>query len=161
MGRHTYHSAHMLTPDAILALYQRGPTAVIDLVLQLQDEVAAQTAHLAAQQELLTRLSARVKALEDQLATDSHNSSKPPSTDRSPPKPKSLRQRSGKPSGGQPGHPGKTLELVTTPDQIVTHSSPQCTTCGTALAVVTPTGYDRRQVVYLPPLTLVVVVHCA
>lgn len=151
----------MLTPDAILAVYARGPAAVIELVLQLQGEVAAQAAQLAAQQELLTALSARVKALEDRLATDSHNSSQPPSTDRAPPKPKSLRQRSGKKPGGQPGHPGKTLTLVDAPDQIVTHSLGQCAACGTALAHVAPTGYDRRQVVDLPPLTLEVVEHRA
>ena len=151
----------MLTPDAILAVYQRGPTAVIELVLQLQDEVAAQAAQLAAQQELLTALSARLKALEDQRAPDSHNSSKPPSTDRTPPKPKRLRQRSGKPPGGQPGHPGKTLELVDTPDQIITYTPAQCAACGTALAEVVATGYDRRQVVDLPPLTLAVVEHRA
>ncbi|MCA1599383.1 MAG: IS66 family transposase [Chloroflexi bacterium] len=151
----------MLTPDAILATYQRGPTAVIELVLQLQDEVATQAAQLAAQQEVLTVLSARVKALEDQLATDSHNSSQPPSTDRTPPKPKSLRQRSGKLSGGQAGHPGTTLELVDSPDQIVTHTPAQCAACGTALTSVVPTGYTRRQVVDLPPLTLEVVEHRA
>ncbi|MCA1597595.1 MAG: IS66 family transposase, partial [Chloroflexi bacterium] len=151
----------MLTPDAILAVYTRGPAAVIELVLHLQAEVAAQAEHLAGQQDLLTTLTARVKALEDRLATDSHNSSKPPSTDRIPPKPKSLRQRSGKQPGGQPGHPGTTLTLVETPDQIVTHTPGQCATCGTCLAEVTVTRYDRRQVVDLPPLRLEVVEHRA
>jgi transposase len=151
----------MLTPDAILSVYQRGPAAVIELVQQLQDDVAAQARQLAAQQDLLTALSARVKALEDQLATDSHNSSKPPSTDRTPPKPKSLRQRSGRKPGGQPGHAGPTLELVETPDQIVTHTPTHCHACGTALAPSPATGYDRRQVVDLPPLTLQVIEHRA
>lgn len=158
----------MLTPDAILAIYERGPAAVIALVLELQTAVtaqavqlAAQHAQLAAQQEQLTTLSTRVKDLEDRLATDSHNSSKPPSTDRTPPQPKSLRQRSGKKPGGQPGHPGTTLEMVDSPDQVVTHLPPQCQACGTTLDDQPVLRYARRQVADLPPLTLEVVEHRA
>lgn len=158
----------MLTRAAIEALYQQGPDDIVALIEHLQArlaaqdaELAAQAAHLTAQQELVAALSARVKALEDRLATDSHNSSKPPSTDQRSPKPKSLRQPSGKKPGGQPGHQGKTLTLVDTPDQIVVHSPTQCSHCGTALTAISTDGYERRQVVDLPPLVLTVVEHRA
>ena len=46
--------------------------------------------------------------------TDSHNSSLPPSTDQKPgkaPNEYNGRKKTGKPSGGQKGHPGRTLRL--------------------------------------------------
>src|SRR5258708_12723330 len=57
----------------------------------------------------------RVQELEARLAKDSHNSSKPPSSDGLARKTKSLRRRSGKKPGGQLGHRGETLPLVATP----------------------------------------------
>ena len=63
-------------------------------------------------------LSARIAELERQLAASSRNSSKPPSSDGlDKPAPKSLRRRSGRKPGGQPGHPGSTLALVDNPNE--------------------------------------------
>jgi Family of unknown function (DUF6444) len=48
--------------------------------------------------------------LKGRLAQDSHNSHQPPSSDGlSNPKPKSLRARTGRPAGGQAGHPAGQL----------------------------------------------------
>jgi len=69
---------------------------------------------------LILQLCARVSELEAQLAKNSRNSSKPPSSDGyEKPKPKSQRKKSGRRSGGQPGHAGSTLKLVERPDQTV------------------------------------------
>ena len=78
----------------------------------------AENAEQAAQ---IATLLARIQELEARLAKDSHHSSQPPSSDppfKKPP-PKSRRQRSGKPPGGQTGHPGATRALVDTPEQTV------------------------------------------
>ncbi|MCX6053303.1 MAG: DUF6444 domain-containing protein [Chloroflexi bacterium] len=62
--------------------------------------------------ETILQLIGRIQTLENQIANNSSNSSKTPSSDGySKPSPKSLRQRHKKKSGGQPGHIGKTVEV--------------------------------------------------
>src|ERR1051325_1600889 len=62
-------------------------------------------------------LQAEVRRLRDAAAQNSTNSSRPPSSDRSEsPKPKSLRKASGRKPGGQPGHPGRTLQWAPDPN---------------------------------------------
>jgi transposase len=99
-------------------------------------------------------LNARVQQLEDRLAKNSRNSSKPPASDDPPtkPKPKSLRQRSGKKPGGQKGHPGRTLAVVESPEHVVSHGPEECEGCGRSLVDIEASGYERRQVVDVPPV---------
>lgn len=131
--------------EEILAVYDRGPEAVVALVEQLQ--------------QMVNDLSARVKQLEDRLSTTSHNSSKPPSSDCSSKTTKSLRQPSGKKPGGQKGHPGSTLQLVDTPDRVLIHSPLHCQRCGRPLAQGEVVSVERRQVFDLPDVLLEVVEH--
>lgn len=62
---------------------------------------------------------------------DSHNSSKPPSSDgyNKKPAPKSLRKSSGKKQGGQAGHKGSSMKITQKPDQIVQHYPASCQDC--------------------------------
>jgi transposase len=88
------------------------------------EDIAALKAENAALREQVSVLVARVQELEARLAKDSHNSSKPPSSDglgRVARKTKSLRRPSGKKAGGQLGHRGETLRLVAKPDAMVEH----------------------------------------
>lgn len=157
-----------MTREDIQAVYAQGPEAVIAWVESLwariteqQEQMRAQQEQLQAQQELIVALTARVKDLEDRLAKDSHNSSKPPSSDGFQKKTRSLRTESGRPSGGQKGHPGSTLRLVETPDRVVPHSPTQCAGCGASLVRTPIQDYERRQVFDLPPLRLEVTEHRA
>ena len=65
------------------------------------------------------------------------NSSVPPSQEsiaaRELRRTKSLRKPSDKPSGGQPGHKGSTLQSVSTPDRIIKHEPAYCKCCGRPL----------------------------
>jgi len=84
----------------------------------------------AAVQSLVTGLVGVIRALEDQLAKNSRNSSKPPASDGlRKPSPKSLRQSSGKSSGGQPGHAPYHLEAVPTPQYTTVHRVTTCQSC--------------------------------
>ena len=93
------------------------------------EELAAENAQLRVMVEVLR---AEVAELRRQLGQNSRNSSKPPSSDSpfTKPKPKSLRRRSGRKPGGQPGHPGSTLVLVADPDEHERHEPGPCTGCG-------------------------------
>src|SRR5215212_4083262 len=136
-----------MTRDEIRAVYDAGPDAVIALVERLLGLVADQ-------QAAITQLTARVAHLENQLATRSHNSSKPPSSDGFAKKTKSRREKSGKKPGGQPGHPGQTLRMVADPHHRVAHFPERCPGCGEGLAEVPATAVEARQVfdVVLSPL---------
>ncbi len=105
----------------------------------VQDERIVELEALVARQQLQNEqllavnaeLRARVQELEARLAKDSHNSSKPPSSDGLRRQTKSLRRRSGKTTGGQLGHRGETLHLVATPDAVVEHRPAVCAQCQT------------------------------
>jgi len=88
------------TEKEIKAAYEAGQEAVLKL---FQDTIAV--------------LAERIQKLEDQLAKNSRNSGKPPSSDGfEKPAPRSLRKRSRKRSGGQQGHVGSKLEMVKKPE---------------------------------------------
>ncbi|WP_245619438.1 DUF6444 domain-containing protein, partial [Deinococcus marmoris] len=70
-------------------------------------------------QARLDELELRLLTLEARLAATSRTSSQPPSQDK-PWVPKSERQKSNRSSGGQRGHPGKTLKMSEHPDEIRT-----------------------------------------
>ena len=138
-----------------------NPAAVYALVQDLAQQVATLTAQNAA-------VTTQVQELAAQLGQHSPTRSggcpghRPPSSDG--PQvvaPRSQRQRSGKHPGGQAGHPGHTLPMSAAPAVVVGHHPVQCGHCGADLRGVAPTTVERRQVVDLPPLALVVTEHQA
>jgi len=153
--------------ERVREIYPQGQDAVAELVVTLIAELAAQlesvavrVAALEAENATLRRENATLRA---QLGTNSHNSSKPPSSDGPgiKPHPKSQRVRSGRKPGGQPGHPGHTLALVDAPDEIQVHRPDVCQACGQSLEEVPAVRWERRQVVDLPPVRVRVVEHHA
>lgn len=99
-------------------------------------------AAVQAENERLTRENADMWA---RLHQNSTNSSQPPSL--SPfIKPQSLRVKSGRKPGGQPGHPGSTLQVTETPDEVVEHKVDTCRHCGNDLSGEAATLFQTRQV---------------
>jgi len=92
------------------------------------------------------------KELLDQIAKNSTNSGKPPSSDGyEKPEPKSQRKKSGKKPGGQAGHVGERLNPVEDPDLITVHPVEQCAQCGCDLKDVAAENHECRQEIDIPP----------
>ncbi len=108
---------------------------------------------------LIDALQERINTLERHQAKDSHNSSLPPSSDRFVRAPKSLRTKSGKKPGGQPGHRGHHLQQVEIPDQILIHPVARCEHCQHDLRAQPAALPERRQVMDLPVKRLWVTEH--
>jgi transposase len=119
-----------------------------------QDDAAAASggeaviAALQAENGLLrseiTSLMLRIAELERRLGLNSSNSGQPPSSDglKKPPRVSSLREPSGKKTGGQKGHRGETLRRTEKPAVTIEHYPPTCTTCGAMLTAAEPVGVD-------------------
>lgn len=120
---------------------------VLKKQLQQRDERIRQL------EELVSQLSEQVKGLQEQQAKNSSNSSLPPSSDRfvRQKKARSLREKSGKPSGGQVGHRGSTLSMSQTPDEVLSLPPVTCCEhCHADLSAVVIKTVERRQVIDVP-----------
>ena len=157
----------MLTRLQAEAIYEAGKETVVRHLLTMDARIHAleQLVH-----DLTTRLELsdqRLRHLEEQLAKNSRNSSKPPSTDGvKNPSPKSLRKnerrkKGRRKSGGQPGHTGHTLQRVDPPDHTEVHRVRACEECRRSMQEQPPDRVETRQVHDLPPQRLVVTEHQA
>lgn len=123
--------------------------------------VMALLRHIEQQDQRIEQQDRRIAELEAQVAKNSRNSSKPPSSDgyAKPKQLSSTRERSGKPPGGQVGHPPHLLKQVDLPDHVFRHSLDTCTDCGSSLAHVPTLEVSKRQVFDLPPRKVEVFEH--
>jgi transposase len=176
----------VLTRRQLYELYWEGPDPLVRLVEHLYDHIAAteppavRTLRLTVDSQLavIKKLQARLKRLGERLAhqeclnyelkrrlaefgslvgKDSHNSSLPPSSD--PPsvrRARSLRRRTGRKAGGQLGHRGSTRRSEPCPDEVVTHAPAECHACGSALGAAPIAKVERRQLIEVPPVRLLV-----
>jgi transposase len=92
------------------AIYDAGRETVVEVLLAMDRRIH--------------QLEARVEKLERELASNSRNSSAPPSAD--PPgttRPRRSRDPSGRSQGAQPGHEGHGRELLPTAavDEVIEH----------------------------------------
>jgi transposase len=124
-------------PDDVRAAYCEGEEAVVRLFMGM---VA-----------LYQKQEARLQELEARLNKDSHNSSKPPTSDGlKKPHKHGLRHKRGKKSGGQAGHEGHRLEPVADPQHIVVHPVTRCHLCQAPLEGIKAEKFEKRQVFDLP-----------
>jgi len=137
--------------EELWKMARSGLAMLVDLALRLEGE--------------LVQMRQEIKALKDRLALNSRNSGKPPSTDGlDKPAPKSLRKKTGRKPGGQPGHPGRSLQPIAQPDHTIVHLLDRCP-CGKcpgrSLRQEPVLDYEKRQVFELPAQPLAVTEHQA
>lgn len=144
----------ILTEESVGSIYAQGEEAVIALVMGLAQQIAVQ----AQQIDVQAREIAEIK---ERLGKNSRNSHKPPSSDGLRRPTVSSRERSGRRSGGQVGHPGKTLKMAQSPDRVVAHAPSVCAGCQAALEGVAGEVAGRRQVFELPEKLYEVIEHQA
>jgi len=149
-----------LTRDQILILAKKEPESLADYVLALQDQVSFLTDQVTTLTGQVRQLTAEVAELKSRMNKNSQNSSKPPSSDGfKKPKPKSLRKKSKRKPGGQPGHTGHTLELTDYPDQSLVLPLDHCS-CHHFLGDQPVINHEYRQVFELPKPKLARERHC-
>lgn len=145
-----------------LGMQQRAIESLSEEIGRLQSQIMRLKEELRETRSDNHRLRRRNAELEALVTKDSHNSSRPPSTE--PPwakRTRSLRRPSGKRPGGQPGHLGHTLRLTQKPTRVLTHRPQRCRHCQTPLREGRRTGVERRRVIDLVPVRLRVTEHRA
>ncbi|MGX6608627.1 IS66 family transposase, partial [Micromonosporaceae bacterium Da 78-11] len=129
-------------------------------IVELLERLAVVEQTLARANERIEALEAENAELRRRLGQSPRNSNMPPSAQGlDKPAPKSLRGRSGRRSGGQDGHPGRTLRQIDTPDETVVHEPVVCRGCGDGLGGALLAAVTRRQVFEIPQVTARVVEH--
>jgi transposase len=172
------YQAYLQGPSALLQLFEdafgrqalHGPPdpdqqqRTIDVLSEDITKLKAQIERLQAEAGDLRghnfQLQRRNAELEALIAKDSHNSSRPPSTD--PPwakRTRSLRRLSGRRPGGQAHHRGETLRLSNRPDRLVEHRPRECRSCQASLAAARAVRHRRQQVWEVVPARLKVTEH--
>jgi transposase len=143
--------AKIRRPIIQAAFDEGGVDAVVDVVCKIIDEFEAR----------ITRFEVRIAELERRLNKNSSNSSKPPSSDGLK-RTNSLRPKnSGRKPGGQPGHPGQTLQASQTPDITVNLPLNSCPECGGDLTNQPLESEEKRQVFDLPDNKMLVTEYLA
>jgi len=142
--------------DALRDACQKNDMTAISSIVQVHLEIIAELQkHIAELQKQIKKindenaeLKTEIKKLKASLNKNSSNSSKPPSSDAFKKRVFSLRTKSAKKSGGQPGHKPTNLRQTENPDIILTHHAPkQCPHCQTSLNQAQTSRTIKRQVI--------------
>jgi transposase len=141
----------MSLEDQILTL-----KTLVSSLLERVSQLEAENAQLRLENTVLKNENLELKA---SLAKNATNSHKAPSSEGYNKKPAFPKVGTGK-AGGQIGHKGKTLEMSTTPDELINHYAEICSACSNKLSESDAIKMgSSHQVFDLPPQKLWVSEH--
>ena len=94
---------------------------MITMFSGIMEQNNKQTATISDMEQTISDLQKTIKDLQRQLNMDLHNSSKPPSSDgyKKANKNRSLREKTGRKTGGQKGHKGVNMKLHHEPKELM------------------------------------------
>ena len=130
------------------------------------EALTKENALLKEESEILKKtvaaLTVKVEELEAKSKKNSKNSSKPPSSDgmKKPKATQSLREKTGRASGGQKGHAGANLELSDQPDQVVVLKVKDTCECGGKI-IVDENVVEKRQMTDVEPCKTITIEYRA
>ena len=167
------NNTHILPPITdvmnVLTTFSEEIESLRYTISEQRVEISRLNHHLGSKDREILLLKREIKSLRDKLTEnekptkDSHNSSIAPSQEpiasRATRRTVSLRKKSNLKSGGQPGHPGSTLEQTPVPDTITRHAPDFCRECGCSLPDELSESLGVRQVIDLPEIKPVVSEH--
>ena len=155
--------------ENVLTTFSEEIKSLRHTVCEQRAEISRLNHRLGSKDREILLLKREINSLRGKLSEyekptkDSHNSSIAPSQEpiasRAIRRTVSLRKKSNLKSGGQPGHPGSTLEQTTTPDHIIRHAPDFCIECGRSLPEELSESLGVRQVIDLPEIKPVVSEH--
>jgi transposase len=153
----------------VLTTFYAENESLNHIISEQRVDISRLNYRLGSKDKEILNLKRELKLCQEELAKckkpvkDSHNSNIAPSGDPIPSRALrrtvSLRKKSGLKSGGQPGHPGSTLEPVSTPDFIALHAPDFCRKCGRSLPDELSESLGKRQVIDLPEIKPLVTEH--
>jgi len=130
------------------------------------DALTKENALLKEESEILKKtvaaLTAKVEELEAKSKKNSKNSSKPPSSDgiKKPKATQSLREKTGRASGGQEGHPGASLKLKDQPEEVIILQVKNTCECGGKI-IINDGIVEKRQVTDVEPSKVITIEYRA
>jgi transposase len=125
------HLKELREKDKVIKMLQEHIATLEDMVDKYKEEQAANGKHIKELNEKIEELRDQRDKLKAMLNKDSTNSSKPPSSNGfKTAKAKSTREKSGKKTGGQPGHHGHTINPFPNPNQIIEKKPQETCSCG-------------------------------
>ena len=94
---------------------------MITMFSGIMEQNNKQTATISELKQIISDLQETIKDLQRQLNMDSHNSSKPQSSDgyKKANKKRSLKEKTGRKTGGQKGHKGVNMKLHHEPKELM------------------------------------------
>ncbi len=143
------------TQEQIKEVYDKGIDAVENLVFSLVNSVNQLIDIVEEQNTKIATQAKRIQKLEDQIKKDSHNSSKPPSSD-SPFKNKTKEKKKKKKpkTSTKKKRTGTTLKQVSDPDDIIPCKVNICIHCQHDLSDIDVKEIDKRQLIDIPPVEI-------
>lgn len=139
---------------SILLLFCKSNTNKLDkdrIILELIRKVDFLTLRIQIIEKEKQELKERLSKYEHPKTSE--NSSIPPSKDENRPKRnQSLREQTGKKSGGQEGRQGNTLKMVESPDHIEKYIPEYCNCCGKNITDLAFEFVGKRQVIDIPEI---------